>query len=130
MARRRVRYEAGEPPPQGAEPPSQADESSVYARGQTVIPKTIREALCIEYGTRLHWEAREGVIHVIPIPKDPVKALRGFLKGSGFTFEDFLRERQRERQRERELEERQEREWSRRKAGRKPTWDTSSIPQP
>ena len=101
MKKRRVRYEAGHEP---SAPPAQADESGVYARGQTVIPKVIREALSIEYGTRLHWEVREGAIHVIPIPQHPVRALRGILKGTGITYEWFMQERQRERQREREQE--------------------------
>src|SRR3972149_1277030 len=100
MKKRRVRYEAGQEPA----PPAQADESGVYARGQTVIPKVIREALSIEYGTRLHWEVREGAIHVIPIPQHPVRALRGILKGTGITYEWFMQERQRERQPEREQE--------------------------
>ncbi len=83
----------------------------MYARGQTVIPKTIRDAAAIEYGMRLHWEVHEGVISVTPIPKDPVGALRGILKGKGPTFEEFLADRNAERQRERELEAGEERRW-------------------
>lgn len=102
--------------------PAQAEASSVYERGQTVIPKAIREALSIEYGTRLRWEVREGAIHVLPIPHQPVRALRGALKGTGLTFQIFIQERQQERQREREREEHAAEEM--------PTWDTSSTPQP
>ncbi len=84
-----------------------ADESSVYARGQTVIPKTIREAAAIQYGSKLRWEVHEGVIRVIPIPQHPARALRGILKGTGMTYEMFMRERQKERQ----LEQQQEQAW-------------------
>ena len=86
-----------------------AGDSSVYARGQTVIPKMIRDALAIEYGTKLHWEVREGVIRVMPVPKNPVQALRGILKGTGYTFQQFMAERNAERAQERAREERQTR---------------------
>ena len=82
------------------QPPKPKD-STVYERGQTVIPKTIRDALAIEYGTRLHWEVREGVMHVLPIPKQPVQASVGLLKGKGPTFSQFLAQRRKERERER-----------------------------
>jgi len=83
------------------EPP---EVSKVYERGQTVIPKRIREALAIEYGARLQWRVQEGVIQVIPVPANPVRALRGILKGTGYTFAQFLRERQLEREAERRRE--------------------------
>jgi AbrB family looped-hinge helix DNA binding protein len=89
--------------------------SKVYERGQTVIPKRIREALAIEYGARLQWRVQEGVIQVIPVPANPVRALRGILKGTGYTFAQFLRERQLEREAERRRE--------------TPGPSTSSIPQ-
>ena len=79
-----------------------------------MIPKTIREALTIEDGTRLHWEIREGALHVLPIPQQPVQALRGALKGTGSTFLSFLQERRQEL----------------RAAEERPSWDTSSTPQP
>jgi AbrB family looped-hinge helix DNA binding protein len=93
--------------------------SRVYEKGQTVIPKAIREVAGIAYGTRLQWEVREGVIQVVPMPKDPVRASEGLLKGKGLTFQQFLRERQQERRLEKE---REEREGS--------PWPTSSIRRP
>ena len=83
------------------EPP---EVSKVYDRGQTVVPKRIREALAIESGARLQWQVHEGVIQVIPVPANPVRALRGLLKGTGYTYARFLRERQREREAERRRE--------------------------
>ena len=111
ISRTRRRYETDQSAAQPSEP---AEQSGVYARGQTVIPKPIREAAGIVYGTRLHWELREGVIHVIPIPQRPARALRGILKGTGMTFQWFMQERQRERQLERE----QERTWEHKDIGR------------
>ena len=84
------------------EPPS--DVSKVYERGQTVVPKRIREALAIEQGARLQWRVHEGVIQVIPVPANPVQAVRGLLKGTGYTFARFLRDRQLEREAERRRE--------------------------
>ncbi len=84
------------------EPPSEV--SKVYERGQTVIPKRIRDALAIEHGARLEWRVQEGVIQVIPVPANPVRALRGLLKGTGYTYARFLRERQLEREAERRRE--------------------------
>jgi bifunctional DNA-binding transcriptional regulator/antitoxin component of YhaV-PrlF toxin-antitoxin module len=108
MVRRKPTDQAPEPE-QPAE--GQSEESSVYARGQTVIPKVIREAVAIEYGTRLHWEVHEGVIHVIPMPKDPIEAAIGLLKGKGPTFKEFIADRNRERARERQLEAEEDRRW-------------------
>ena len=92
------------------EPPT--DVSKIYERGQTVVPKRIREALAIEEGSRLRWEVRQGVIYVIPIPREPVRASIGLLKGKGLTFSQFLRERQEERRLEREREAREQERWS------------------
>ena len=94
-----------------SEEPS-AEVSKVYQRGQTVVPKRIREALAIEEGARLRWEVRQGVIYVIPIPREPVRASIGLLKGKGLTFSQFLKERQEERRREREREARELERWS------------------
>jgi len=78
-------------------------QSVVSTKGQTVIPKGIREALGIREGTKLAWTLREGKLTVFPLPEDPVRALRGILKGHG-TYADWLRERNEERDRERQKE--------------------------
>jgi len=80
-------------------------QSKVSVRGQTVIPQSIREELGIKPNSKLAWYVSEGVIRIIPIAEDPVAATRGILKGTGFTFHDFIDERNRERQLEREQEE-------------------------
>jgi AbrB family looped-hinge helix DNA binding protein len=83
-------------------------QSVVSTKGQTVVPKEIREALNLKPGTRLVWIVRDGAARVIPIPADPVRALRGLLKGHG-TYEGWLAERNTEREYERQLEEREDR---------------------
>ena len=52
---------------------------TVSPKFQVVIPKTIREALVIEPGQKLHAVRYEGHIELIPVR--PMKAMRGFLKG-------------------------------------------------
>jgi AbrB family looped-hinge helix DNA binding protein len=79
--------------------------TTVSVRGQTVVPREIRDRLDIVPQTKLEWEVRDGVIIVYPIPPDPVQAGVGMLKGEGPTTDDLLEERQRERQREQELRE-------------------------
>ncbi len=86
-------------------------ESRVYERGQTVVPKRIRDAMAVQEGSTLVWELQDGVAHVVAIPKDPVRALYGIMKDKGPTFEEYLAERNAERQRERELEADEERRW-------------------
>lgn len=83
-------------------------QSVVSTKGQTVVPKEIREALGLKPGTRLAWVVKDGKATIIPIPADPVRALRGLLKGHG-TYKEWLAERNAERDYERRLEEREER---------------------
>lgn len=97
------------PYPDPAEASSGPEESRVYERGQTVVPKKIRDAMAVEEGSTLVWELRDGIAQVVAIPKDPVAALRGILKGTGPTFEEYLADRNAERRRERELDEDRER---------------------
>jgi AbrB family looped-hinge helix DNA binding protein len=94
-------------------------QSVVSVRGQTVIPKDVRTQLGIKEGTKLTWVVKGDCVYVIPIPADPVRALRGILKGHG-TFQDWLDERNEERRRELAADEEDLRRWR----------DTSSIRQP
>ncbi len=57
---------------------------------QIVIPKSIRKALCLKPGQKMHVVEYEGRIELIP-DKD-IKELRGFLKGINT---NFLRENDR-----------------------------------
>ena len=111
--RRRPAHDARRVPAPAAEqqPPAGPEQSRVYDRGQTVVPKKIRDAMGVEEGSTLVWQVDDGAARVFAIPKDAIRALRGTLKDKGRTFEEYLAERNAERQRERELEADQERRW-------------------
>ncbi len=81
-------------------------ESRVYERGQTVVPKRIRDALAVKEGSTLVWQVEEGIAQVVAIPTDPIGSLRGVMKGKGSTFQKYLADRNAERERERALERR------------------------
>ena len=74
--------------------------STVSIRGQTVIPRAIREAMGIVPNTRLEWIMQDGIITVLPIPPDPVRAAVGILKERGVSTAALLAERKAERERE------------------------------
>ena len=73
--------------------------STVTVRGQTSIPAAIRRKHNITAKTKLEWIDDGHSISIIPVPKDPVKALRGMFKGTDL-LKKLLEERKRDRQRE------------------------------
>lgn len=72
-------------------------QSTVSVRGQTVIPRHIREQLGITPMTRLEWKVKNGVIIVLPVPPDPVQSALGTLEGRGPSTADLLAERKADR---------------------------------
>lgn len=73
--------------------------TSVTKKGQTSIPASVRQRHQLEEGDRLAWiDDGGGVIRIIPIPKDPLKALRGAGQGEGLLAK-LLESRQGDRER-------------------------------
>jgi AbrB family looped-hinge helix DNA binding protein len=75
-------------------------QTAVTKRGQTVIPALLRKRYRIDEGTQLVWLDDGETIRVVPIPADPLRALRGRGRGEGLT-EKLLVERRQDRERER-----------------------------
>ena len=73
-------------------------QTTVSVRGQTVIPRKIREELGIKQSTRLEWKIKDGVIVILPLPADPVRAAVGILQGRGISTADLLEERKLDRE--------------------------------
>jgi AbrB family looped-hinge helix DNA binding protein len=75
-------------------------QTSLTKRGQTVVPAGIRRRYHMQEGDQLIWLEDETGIKVIPVPKDPIAALRGRDKGENL-LPKLLAERRRDRERER-----------------------------
>ena len=73
-------------------------ESTVTVRGQTAIPVAIRRRYNITPQTKLEWIDDGQTITVLPIAKDPIKALRGRFKNSQL-LKGLLSSRKEERER-------------------------------
>lgn len=73
-------------------------ETSVTKKGQTNIPAVIRKRHHIQEGDRLSWLDDGEVIRIVPIPKDPLKALRGAGQGEGLV-DRLLQNRREDRER-------------------------------
>ncbi len=73
-------------------------DTAVTRRGQTVIPAVIRRRHGIQEGDRVVWLDDGSTIRVIPLPSDPIAALRGSGRGEGLV-QELLAERTRDRKR-------------------------------
>lgn len=73
-------------------------ESTVTVRGQTAIPVAIRRKYNIKPKTKLEWIDDGHTITVMPIPKDPIKALRGKFRDTDL-LQSLLKSREEERKR-------------------------------
>jgi AbrB family looped-hinge helix DNA binding protein len=70
-------------------------ETRVTRRWQTVIPAAIRNRYQIKEGDTLVWIDDGESIRVVPVPSNPIKALRGCAKGEGLSkllMEERLRD--------------------------------------
>ena len=74
-------------------------QTAVTKRGQTVIPAAIRKRYHIDNDVHLVWLDDGETIRVVPVPNDPLAALRGRGRGERLT-ERLLAERQADRDRE------------------------------
>lgn len=71
------------------------------AKGQVVIPVKIRNTIGLTPGGKvLVTLSGEKTVTIEPLPDDPIKALRGILKGGPSLTKALLRERRKDRQRE------------------------------
>lgn len=69
-------------------------------KGQVVIPVEIRRKFGIEPGTLLEVRAVDDHIELYPLPQDPVRALRGSLKGGSSLADELIHEHREEVERE------------------------------
>lgn len=70
------------------------------AKGQVVIPKVIRKALGIKPRSRLHVRLEGKEVVLFPLADDPIRALRGILKGGPSLTKALLEDRKEDLERE------------------------------
>ncbi|MBI5787676.1 MAG: AbrB/MazE/SpoVT family DNA-binding domain-containing protein [Candidatus Schekmanbacteria bacterium] len=63
------------------------------AKGQMVIPKKMRQRLNIKTGQALEISFTDNHLEIRPLPADPIRHLRGILKGGHSLTQELLRER-------------------------------------
>ncbi len=70
--------------------------TTVTKRAQTIIPASLRKRYGIKVGDFLEWIDDGQVIQVIPIPADPIRALRGSARGEKL-LEQLLESRRKDK---------------------------------
>ena len=66
------------------------------SKGQIVIPKEIREKLGIIPGEKVLFRIVGKHAEITPLPEDPIRAMRGILKGGSSLAKELLKERKRD----------------------------------
>ena len=73
-------------------------QTTVTKRGQTIIPAIIRKRYNIQAGDSLTWVDDGESIKIVPVPANPLRALRGCGRGEKLV-ERLLAARRKDRQR-------------------------------
>jgi AbrB family looped-hinge helix DNA binding protein len=76
---------------------------TVSNKGWVVIPAEMRKKYNLVPGTKVVVVDYGGVLAILPVPKDPIKAGRGFLKGKPSMYADMKMERELEKKRDQKL---------------------------
>ncbi len=66
-------------------------DSTITSRGQTTLPKAVREALGLKAGDRVRYTIEDGIVSIRPLR--PIGRLRGIVKheGPAVTLEEMDR---------------------------------------
>lgn len=73
-------------------------QSTLTARGQTVVPASIRKQFQLGPADRLEWVLDNGDIRVVPVRANPIEAFRG--RGKGGATARLLASRKQDREQE------------------------------
>ena len=78
-------------------------ELTVSNKGWVVIPAEMRKKYRLHAGAKVSIVDYGGVLAIVPVPKNPIKAGRGFLKGKPSLHADLKKERELEKKRDARL---------------------------
>ncbi len=73
-------------------------ETTVSAKGWVVIPAEYRAKYGLKPGTRVSIVDYGGILSIVRVPDDPIRAARGMLKGKKSLTNELLEEHRKERQ--------------------------------
>jgi AbrB family looped-hinge helix DNA binding protein len=73
------------------------------SKGQIVIPAEIRKKLGIEPGQKVSLSLENDKAVIAPLPKDPIKTMRGILKGRPSMTKALLDDRKMEIERDKKI---------------------------
>ncbi len=76
---------------------------TVSSKGQIVIPIKIRKKLGIKPRSKVFIDANDTRIIIYPLPKDPIRAACGLLKGGPSLTDELLKDRREEIERDKKL---------------------------
>ena len=66
------------------------------SKGQIVIPKQVRDKLGITPGKKVLFQVVDNHAEITLLPDDPIKAMRGILKGGPSLADELLAERKKD----------------------------------
>lgn len=76
---------------------------TISSKGWVVIPAELRKKYNLTPGSEVAIVDYGGVLAIVPVPKNPVRAGRGFLKGKPSIYADLKKDRAIERKRDSRL---------------------------
>ena len=76
---------------------------TISNKGWVVIPAEMRKKYNLVPGTEVVIVDYGGVLAIVPVPKDPIKAGRGLLKGKSSLYADMKKDRELEKKRDQRL---------------------------
>jgi len=71
-------------------------QSTITARGQTVIPAKIRHRFNLSPADKLEWIVEGNLIRIVPVQADSIAAFRGMGKAAARLLADRQQDRERE----------------------------------
>ena len=74
--------------------------TTVSTKGWIVVPKEMRVKYNLQPGSKVQIVDYGGSLAIIPLPEDPIAALRGIFADSPSLTDDLLRDRKRAREKE------------------------------